>query len=52
LLALGFGEGGAKIISSYMNEESDINLNLAGKMYSGFFGFCDIRQFTSMSECL
>lgn len=27
LLALGFGEGGARIVHDYTNENSDINLN-------------------------
>lgn len=52
LLALGFGEGGARIIRDYTNENSDINLNNPGQIKHGFFGFCDIRQFTVISECL
>jgi class 3 adenylate cyclase len=35
-----------------MNEESDILLGIKGKMIEGFFGFCDIRQFTIMSKVL
>jgi len=35
-----------------MNDESDINLGMKGNIVEGFFGFCDIRQFTITSECL
>lgn len=35
-----------------MNEESDVNLGKAGLRCDGFFGFCDIRQFTVTSQCL
>jgi hypothetical protein len=35
-----------------MNDESDINLSMKGNRVEGFFGFCDIRQFTLTSECL
>jgi class 3 adenylate cyclase len=36
----------------YTNANSDIHLNMPGKIKCGFFGFCDIRQFTVISECL
>jgi len=52
LLALGFGVGGARIVHDYTNENSDINLNLPGSLKYCFYGFCDIRQFTVISECL
>ena len=35
-----------------MNDESDVNLGMKGVRQDGFFGFCDIRQFTVTSQCL
>lgn len=52
LLALGFGEAGANIIAENMQRGSAVNPLIAGKRVFGIFGFCDIRNFTDMTEVL
>jgi class 3 adenylate cyclase len=54
LLALGFGEAGAEIISTNMSkgEDGDINPMIAGKKVMAIYGFCDIRNFTDATEVL
>lgn len=46
LLALGFGEAGAKIIAENMEATGDVNPMIPGNKIIAIFGFCDIRQFT------
>ena len=47
LLALGFGEAGAEIISTVLKEgvEADMNPMSPGKKIMAIYGFCDIRNF-------
>jgi len=52
LLALGFGEAGANIIAENMRKGDAVNPLIAGKRIHGIFGFCDIRNFTDMTEVL
>jgi hypothetical protein len=52
LLAIGFGEAGAKIIGENVKQGGDINPMMAGQMMLGIFGFCDIRNFTESTEVL
>lgn len=54
LLALGFGEAGAEIISTVLKEgvEADMNPMIPGKKILGIYGFCDIRNFTDTTEVL
>lgn len=55
LLALGFGEAGARIIADNMkNSEAtgDVDPMIPGKKVVCIFGFCDIRQFTDTTEVL
>jgi class 3 adenylate cyclase len=53
ILALGFGEAGAEILSSSVktNYEADFTLTRGRKKYA-VFGFCDIRNFTDVTEVL
>ncbi|CAI2384587.1 unnamed protein product [Moneuplotes crassus] len=48
LLAIGFGEAGAKIIADSIGNEGD---NANSKVVA-IFGFCDIRNFTDATEVL
>ena len=43
LLALGFGEAGAKIIAANMAHTGDVDPMVAGNKVVAIFGFCDIR---------
>ncbi len=52
LLALGFGEAGSQIIASNMNQGGDINPMMEGQTTHAIFGFCDIRNFTEVTEVL
>lgn len=50
LLAIGFGEAGAEIIAE--NIKGKINPLIPGKKVFAIFGFCNIRQFSEMTEAL
>jgi hypothetical protein len=54
LLALGFGEAGAEIISKNIQNKADVDVDptIAGKKVMGIYGFCDIRNFTDSTEIL
>lgn len=52
LLALGFGEAGAKIIADNMAQSGDVDPMIPGNKVVAIFGFCDIRQFTDTTEIL
>jgi len=53
LLVLGFGEAGAEIIASNMqNSEGGVDPMIPGKRINCIFGFCDIRNFTDTTEIL
>lgn len=43
LLALGFGEAGAKIIADNMAKTGDVDPMIPGTKVVAIFGFCDIR---------
>ncbi|KAH9120857.1 hypothetical protein LEN26_010939 [Aphanomyces euteiches] len=51
LLQIGYGSAGAAIISKTMMGE-EFNPIVPGKRIHGVFGFCDIRRFTDITECL
>ena len=50
LLALGFGEAGATIISSNVKSGGDLDPLVKGNKIAAIFGFCDIRNFTDATE--
>ena len=50
LLALGFGEAGAKIISENVADSGDLDPMMSGMRVNAIFGFCDIRNFTDSTE--
>ena len=54
LLALSLGDAGAEIISRNMKENStgDVNPMIPGKKVCAIYGFCDIRNFTGLTEIL
>eukprot|EP00917_Polyrhabdina_sp_WS-2016_P032845 GHVP01069966.1.p1 GENE.GHVP01069966.1~~GHVP01069966.1.p1 ORF type:complete len:885 (+),score=184.61 GHVP01069966.1:1633-4287(+) len=53
LLALGFGEAGVKIISdSFLTSDGEFDSLASGRRVSAIFGFCDIRNFTQISELM
>ena len=52
LLAIGFGEAGGKIITENMRKGDSVNPLIAGEKVVGIFAFCDIRNFTDMTEIL
>jgi hypothetical protein len=52
LLALGFGEAGAKIIADNMAKAGDVDPMIPGTKIMAIFGFWDIRQFADTTEVL
>ena len=52
LLALGFGEAGAKIIAQNMGRGGDVDPMVPGNKVVAIFGFCDIRNFSDITEVL
>ncbi|SCO75019.1 adenylyl cyclase alpha, putative [Plasmodium vivax] len=52
LMLLGFGEAGAKIISKNINAQERVNLLVNGEVVYSVFSFCDIRNFTEITEVL
>lgn len=52
LLAIGFGEAGGAIIVENMKKGNTINPMIQGRKMVAIFGFCDIRNFTDMTEIL
>ncbi|OQR96205.1 hypothetical protein ACHHYP_16555 [Achlya hypogyna] len=51
LLQIGYGSAGSAIISRNMMG-ADFDPIIAGKKVHAVFGFCDIRRFTDITECL
>lgn len=52
LLAIGFGEAGGAIIAENMRKGNAVNPMIQGRKIVAIFGFCDIRNFTDMTEIL
>ena len=52
LLVVGFGEAGAEVISSNIQNHGLLNVINPGKKVMGIYGFCDIRNFTDATEVL
>ena len=52
LLSLVFGSAGAEIVGSNIMKEGDMNPMIDGKKKCAIFGFCDIRNFTEVTELL
>ncbi|KAL4454661.1 hypothetical protein ABPG74_021866 [Tetrahymena malaccensis] len=52
LLAVGFGEAGSEIIAQNMKLSGSVDPMLPGKKIMAVFGFCDIRNFTDVTEVL
>jgi hypothetical protein len=52
LLALGFGDAGAKIIAQNIGQQGELDPMMAGQRVFAIFGFCDIRNFTDSTEIL
>jgi class 3 adenylate cyclase len=53
LLAIGFGEAGEAIIKHNLKHGTqEVNPMVKGRKKIAIFGFCDIRQFPIVNECL
>jgi hypothetical protein len=52
LLAVGFGEAGSEIIANNMSRGGTVDPMLPGKKIMAIFGFCNIRNFTDITEVL
>ena len=52
LLAISFGEAGARVIGENISKGDSVNPMLEGKKVVAIFGFCDIRNFTDTTEVL
>ena len=52
LLALGFGDAGSEIIALNMAKSGDVDPMLPGRKKCAIYGFCDIRNFTDITEIL
>lgn len=51
-MAIGFGEAGGAIIAENMKKGDSVNPMIKGRKMVAIFGFCDIRNFTDMTEIL
>lgn len=53
LLVLGFGRAGDSVISKILySKNMNLQIKASGEMVFGIFGFCDIRNFTDVTEVL
>lgn len=52
LLAISFGEAGARVIGENISKGDSVNPMMEGKKVVAIFGFCDIRNFTDTTEVL
>eukprot|EP01006_Ploeotia_vitrea_P053679 TRINITY_DN67807_c3_g13_i1.p1 TRINITY_DN67807_c3_g13~~TRINITY_DN67807_c3_g13_i1.p1 ORF type:complete len:860 (-),score=471.20 TRINITY_DN67807_c3_g13_i1:69-2648(-) len=52
LLQIGFGAAGSSIISHNLSASGELVPMVAGRKIEAIFGFCDIRQFTDITEVL
>lgn len=52
LLAIGFGEAGSSIIAQNMRLSGSVNPMIEGNKIVAIFGFCDIRQFSEVTDAL
>ena len=52
LLAISFGEAGARVIGENISKGDHVNPMLEGKKVIAIIGFCDIRNFTDTTEAL
>eukprot|EP00960_Hanusia_phi_P051681 760947-Hanusia_phi.AAC.6 len=51
LLQVAFGEAGSDIIRECITKDG-LNYNKPGKVVQAFYGFCDIRRFTDLTEIM
>eukprot|EP00282_Hemiselmis_andersenii_P020288 CAMPEP_0172039918 /NCGR_PEP_ID=MMETSP1041-20130122/24197_1 /TAXON_ID=464988 /ORGANISM="Hemiselmis andersenii, Strain CCMP439" /LENGTH=185 /DNA_ID=CAMNT_0012697733 /DNA_START=18 /DNA_END=575 /DNA_ORIENTATION=+ len=51
LIQMSFGEAGAQIIGSSL-KDNKLDVDSSGKVVHALFGFCDIRNFTDLTEVL
>lgn len=52
LLAIGMGEAGNEIIKENLSSYNDLDPMIKGKKKRAIFGFCDIRDFSTVTESL
>lgn len=52
LLAISFGEAGRAILADNLSHAQTLNIMSPGKRVNAIFGFCDIRNFTDVTEVL
>jgi hypothetical protein len=52
LLVVGFGEAGSEIICNNMIRGGKVDPMIPGKKIMAIFGFCNIRNFTDITEVL
>lgn len=52
LLGVGFGDAGAGLIKSYLSKDGEGDIIMPGAEIEAIFGFCDIRNFTDVTEIL
>ena len=51
LLITAFGEAGQRIVNSYIDRD-ELRILAEGTRVSAVFGFCDMRNFTELTELL
>ena len=52
-VGLGLGEAGSAIIKNNLDgDDEGLNAMVPGTKMMGYFGFCDVRSFTELTECL
>ena len=52
LLGVGFGDAGTSLINSYLSKDGEGDIMIPGQEIDAIFGFCDIRNFTDITEIL
>jgi hypothetical protein len=52
LLAVMFGQAGSNIIAENISKNDTLNPMIAGKKVMAIYGFCNIRQFSTITEIL
>jgi class 3 adenylate cyclase len=52
LIQTGFGEAGSRIIAQNLSDEGALNIMVPGIRVDGIYGFCDVRNFTNITEVI
>jgi class 3 adenylate cyclase len=51
-MGIGLGEAGSGLIKNYLGSDAEVDIVMPGEMIMAVYGFCDIRNFTDVTEIL